>query len=418
MTRLFVSLFLALASLAASARVYSVQDIPNVQLSDHTKHLSNPDGIVSAATASAIDSLLLDSRRKASAEVAAVIVDDIDADDIDGFATELFNTWGIGKSDKNNGVLLLVAKDRRRATIRTGYGAEGVLPDILAGRILHDVMFPRFRQGDYEGGMLLGVKEMHRLLTDPLAVEELKSAEADNYAGSKGDGDDIFSAYLALCCIAAAAMLAWLAYILLHLRGKSPYEKYSLTSAKMPVFWIAGALFLGLPLVAPVMLAILRRHWRNKPRRCPQCNTKMSKLDEDADNQYLTMAQDLEEKIASVDYDVWLCPKCGETDIYSFVNKASAYKECPRCHAHTYKLSGTRVLAQPTYTSEGVGEKVYVCLNCNHHGTSQYTIPKKERPVPVVVPMGSGRGGGFGGGGFGGGFGGGLTGGGGASGGW
>lgn len=413
MIRQVIAFVLALTALGAASRTYSVQDVPNVQLADHTKHLSNPDGIVSAAVAAQIDSLLLDARRKSSAEVAAVIVDDIDADDIDGFATNLFNSWGLGKSDKNNGVLLLVAKDRRRATIRTGYGAEGLLPDILAGRILHDTMFPKFREGDYEGGMLAGVKEMHRLLSDPQAVEELMSAEADNYRGST-DGDSVFNIYLAICCIAAVAMLAWVLSMMVRMRGKSPYEKYSLSTKNMTLLWIAALLFMGIPLIAPLLLAWARKRWRNGVHRCPRCNAKMSKLDEDADNQYLDMAQDLEEKIASVDYDVWLCPKCGETDIYSFVNKASAYKECPSCHARAYKLSGTRVLAQPTYSAEGVGEKVYVCLNCNHHGTRRYSIPKKERPAPVILPIGGGRSGG----GFGGGFGGGITGGGGASGGW
>lgn len=93
----------------------------------------------------------------------------------------LFNTWRIGKSDNNNGILILVAKDRRKATIRTGYGAEGVLPDITAGRILRKDMFPKFRDGDYEGGLLAGVEHVYQVVTDPEAASELHSDENDNY---------------------------------------------------------------------------------------------------------------------------------------------------------------------------------------------------------------------------------------------
>ncbi len=395
-------------------------DLPNVQKQDHTKHLVNPDGIVSAPVQARIDSLLLDIRRQSSAEVVAVIVDDIDSDDIDSYATELFNSWGIGKSDKNNGVLILVAKDMRKAVIRTGYGAEGVLPDIISGRVLHDVMFPQFREGDYEGGLLAGVETVHKVITDPEAAAELMSEERDNYDTF---GPDFLAMYLRVAIFVAVAVLLFVAFTVWkggRNKKTSDYEKYVSTQKYMLPLLVISLLFMGIPLLAWVVLWLVRRHWRNHPRRCQRCNTWMKKLDEVSDNKYLTYAQDLEEKLKSVDYDVWLCPHCGETDIYSFVNKASSYKECPVCHHHTMKLSGVRILREPTVRQEGIGEKKYVCLNCNHTHSDRYTIARKEPPVVLVAPGGGrGGGGGFGGGGsFGGGFGGGLTGGGGASGGW
>ena len=404
-----------------SAATYSVAELPNVQKQDHTKHLVNPDGIVSASVQANIDSLLLDIRRQSSSEVVAVIVDDIDSDDIDSYATELFNFWGIGKSDKNNGILILVAKDMRRAVIRTGYGAEGVLPDIISGRILRNEMFPRFREGDYEGGLLSGVQAVHKVITDPEAAAELMSDEHDNYASVSGA--DIFSVYLTVALIVAVLMLAFVGLMLWKdssNKKMTDYQKYVSTSKYMLPMLVVSLFFIGIPILGWLMLWLVRRHWRDHKRRCPRCRTWMQKLDEVNDNKYLTYAQDLEEKLKSVDYDVWLCPHCGETDIYSFVNRSSSYKECPDCHARTMKLSGVRILQEPTTRHEGIGEKNYVCLNCNHRHSDRYRIPKKEQPVVLVAPGGGGgRGGGFGGGGsFGGGFGGGMTGGGGASGGW
>lgn len=421
MRKILTYLLFSLITAVCSAGTYSVDELPNVQRQDHTKHLVNPDGIVSAAVQSQIDSLLLDLRRRSSAEVVAVIVDDIDSDDIDSYATELFNSWGLGKSDKNNGILILVAKDMRRGVIRTGYGAEGVLPDIISGRILRNEMFPRFKEGDYEGGMLAGVKAVHDAVTDPEAAAELMSGEGDNY--DTVSGTDIFSTYLTIALIVAALMLGFVGLMLWKdskNKKMTDYEKYVSTSKYMLPLLVISLFFIGIPILGWLVLWFMRRHWRDHKRRCPRCRTWMQKLDEVSDNKYLTYAQDLEEKLKSVDYDVWLCPHCGETDIYSFVNKASSYKECPDCHARTMKLSGVRILQEPTTRREGIGEKNYVCLNCNHTHHDRYSIPKKEAPAVLVVPGGGGgRGGGFGGGGsFGGGFGGGMTGGGGASGGW
>ena len=127
----------------------------------------------------------------------------------------------------------------------------------------------------------------------------------------------------------------------------------------------------------------------------------------------------LEEKIKSVDYDVWVCDTCGEVDVFPFFNKNTPYRECPVCHAKAATLVGDRLIRRPTALKEGEGMKTYKCRNCGNTANVPYVIPADD--VPVIVPFiggfGSGRGGGFGGG-FGGSFGGGSTGGGGASGGW
>ena len=404
----------------AIAAKYSVNDVPNVQLQDHTRHFSNPDGIASPQVQAQIDSLLMDIRRTTSAEVVVVAVDDIDSNDPEMFATRLFNQWGVGKSDKHNGMLVLVVKDKRYAVLRTGYGVEGVMPDITAGQIRRNVMFPYFRNGDFDGGLLAGVRAINDALTNPESTDELRSAQADNYRQGEHSGPDFFTVYLILGAIALGGLLVWLGILCLKARGLSDYQKYRIVHKPYRAFLILGVLFIGIPLIAYLAQYLLCRYWRNRPRRCPRCNAQMCKLDEDTDNQYLSMSQDLEERLASVDYDVWLCPQCGETDIYSFVNPSSGYTQCPYCHAHTMKLSGTRVLQAPTTLREGRGEKIYTCVNCHKSRSEQYTIPRKEQAPPVIVApgRGSGFGGGGGFGGFGGGFGGGRTGGGGSGGGW
>ncbi len=412
-----LTLFALLAGwLCAIAATWSVESLPNVQLQDHTRLLVNPDGIVSRGIEAQIDSMLLDIRRQTSAEVVAVMIDDFDGSDIDDFATELFNAWGIGKKDNNNGILILVAKDRKRATIRTGYGAEGILPDITAGRILRREMFPKFREGDYEGGLLAAVECVHRIATDPAASGELMSDEGENY--SDGPDFDFFEAYLYIAVSVAVMMLIALVGSLIWLRKKDSYHKYQ---ALVPFrAWALGlsALCMFIPLVAAVPLIALLYNWRNGVRRCPQCEAGMKKVDEVHDNDYLSPAQDTEERLKSIDYDVWLCPECGETDILAYQVQGSDYKVCPQCEARACTMEFERIVRNPTTQREGSGQRRFRCRNCAYAYIVPFVIPKLATPPVIVGGVGrGGRGGGFGGS-FGGGFGGGLTGGGGASGGW
>lgn len=391
---------------------YTITEIPNVQVSDHTRHLSNPDGIVSPAVQAEVDSLLSDIKRQSTCEVAVVVVDDIDSDDPNTFATELFEQWGIGMDDRDNGLLWLVVKDKRNGTVRTGYGVEGVLPDGKIGTIMRRQVYPLFKTGDYEGGIVEGVRAFHEILTDPDNIAELKSEKS-----SSGNSDlNLFGIWLGICGMLTVACVIWLIYTLVSTRRMGDFERYQkLDKLKMPLLF-CSFIGLGMPIVAYLPLWLTMRHQRNKPRSCPNCGTTMQKLDEQTDNQHLTSAQDYEERINSVDYDVWLCPNCNATEVLPYLNRAKSYAECPACGARACALESNRVLVNPTTTSKGRGVRTYCCLHC-HNRTQKYYDIAKTAPV-IVVPIGGGGSGSGGGGSFGGGFGGGSTGGGGFSGGW
>lgn len=419
--RLFILFagLVAFIGLSMSAATYTIDDIPNVHLIDSTRYVSNPDNILSPRAVATVDSLMRNIRRTTSAEAVVVIVDDIEGGDIGTFATELFGKWGLGKSDVDNGLLVLVAKDLRRAAIRPGYGLEGVLPDITCGHILREDMFPRFKEGDYDGGIVSAVSRINDILTSPEAAAEIASGEADaDFAGNKQGGEGIdtfFNIWLTAGAIGAAIMLLLLLLILARHSKDTPHNKYKALESLRPVYLALTFLGLGIPAVASIPLLLLLNRWRNMPRTCPACGTKMQKVDEVHDNDYLNHVQDTEERIGSVDYDVWLCPKCGETDIEEYVTPGKAYMRCEKCGGLTARYLRNRILRQPTTLSAGSGVREYQCAACGHITPVAYTIP-----MIVVIPTSGGRGSGFGGGGgsFGGGFGGGMTGGGGASGGW
>lgn len=140
-TRVFFRI-LAIAILAVAsfhtlrAATYTLESVPNVHLADTARFVTNPDGIISTATERWLDRIMSHIRRATTAEPVIVVIDDFEGDDIDDFATGLFESWGLGKEDMDNGLLILVAKDRRKAVIRPGYGLEGVLTDMRCGQLL------------------------------------------------------------------------------------------------------------------------------------------------------------------------------------------------------------------------------------------------------------------------------------------
>jgi uncharacterized protein len=395
-----------------SAKVYAPEEVPNVQVADSTQYVSNPDGILSADAVNAINKAIATTRHTATAEIAVVVVDDIDRD-INDFATRLFELWGVGRSGNNNGVLVIIAKDPHKAVIRTGYGAEGVLPDAICSRIIRNDMAPEFRNENYDEGTIKAVTHITDILTDPEAAAEMRE-------NAEGDEEDVdfFAWYVNLCCIVAAIMLVIVAVLLIATRKLPSPERWRKLNNLKPLALFACFFGLGLPLIAYIPLTLTMRRIRSRHRECPNCHHKMNKLDEVHDNYYLTPSQDLEEQLNSIDYDVWLCPNCGEKDVIPYVNQRSSYTVCPQCGAKACSLTSDRIITKPTTKLNGQGMKTYSCANCHKSHYKSYIIPKVAAEVPIIIGGIGGRGGGGFGGGIGGGFGGGMTGGGGASGGW
>lgn len=161
---LYVILLLLAANMAAQARVYRVEDVPNVQLEDATRYVSNPDGILSSEAVAAIDDICVSLREQGLAQVAVVVVEDIAGDDVFEFAYELFSKWGVGSARYDNGFGVLLVRERREIRFLTGYGLEGALPDAICKRIQMDFMLPEFRNGDYSRGMVAGMDAVKELL--------------------------------------------------------------------------------------------------------------------------------------------------------------------------------------------------------------------------------------------------------------
>jgi len=91
------------------------------------------------------------------AQIAVLTVPSLDGDPIEDFSIRVVETWKLGREGVDDGVLILVVRDDRRMRIEVGYGLEGALTDAQAGRIIDRLMAPRFRQGDFDGGVSAAV---------------------------------------------------------------------------------------------------------------------------------------------------------------------------------------------------------------------------------------------------------------------
>ena len=88
-----------------------------------------------------------------STQIIVVTVPDLGGADIATYATELGQQWGVGQQGKDNGVVILVSRDDRQVFIATGFGLEGAIPDVVAGRIVREIITPNFKQGRFYAGL-------------------------------------------------------------------------------------------------------------------------------------------------------------------------------------------------------------------------------------------------------------------------
>lgn len=129
-----------------------------------------------------LETRLRDAERSTTAEVVVTTLPSLNGATVEDYAVKLFNTWGIGKKGKDNGVLILVAPADREMRIEVGYGLEPVLPDGLAGEIIRATFLPAFRDGNYPHGIEQGVERV----LDVVRRNEVASGTTSGTGESEG----------------------------------------------------------------------------------------------------------------------------------------------------------------------------------------------------------------------------------------
>lgn len=117
-------------------------------------------GLLTPATVQQLDSILAQLEQTDSTQIVVVTIPSLEGDSLEDFSMRLAEQWKIGQKQLDNGAILLVAVAERKVRIEVGYGLEGKLTDLTAGRIIRGVMAPQFRAGDFNQGVVAGVQAM------------------------------------------------------------------------------------------------------------------------------------------------------------------------------------------------------------------------------------------------------------------
>jgi uncharacterized protein len=361
--RIAVSMAVAVLVLMLTgvARAVSVADVPNPR--SNNSWVADTVDMIDAASEARINAMIDAIEAEQGVEIALVTVESVDSATPKDFATALFNAWGIGKADRDNGLLVLMVRGERRLEMETGYGTEAVLTDGWLKSMQQNVMVPAFKAGDFGGGLEGGIEAcVDRLRQYPNGIP---AGNGDSYRAAPSHGGDV------------------------------------------PWFLIIGGL------VAAGGVGGASAWSYRKKRQCPECKIPLTMIPEEEDDAQLEPGQAVEEYLGSVDYQLYYCTKCSHTNMIRVNRWFSGYDHCGACG---YKAStkSTETISAATYSSSGSERITTRCAHCGVE--SSYT-----RTIPMLVESSSSSDSSFGGGSSGGGgsdFGGGSSGGGGAGSSW
>jgi uncharacterized protein len=327
----------------------------------------------------------------------------VGASTIEAFATGLFNEWGVGSKEDNDGVLLLVAIKDRKVRIEVGSGF-GHTRDIAMKEIIDTKILPEFRARRISAGIKAGVDAVCETLrreglppekpteafpavknvSAMYSIADRERAEAARTSASvapgmaenaappspgvaaPAPGENMNAMHKAAPAVSGAAGTP--------VAGRTPTARVSRGSGKLP--WFVGG---------GVLLAIIGgvgALFRSRKKTCPQCGIPMTLLDEQSDDAHLDRTQQMEEQLKSVDYRVWVCSQCQAHLIDRNVKWFSGYSDCPACGAHTLS-STSEVVRRPTHYRTGSKRTTTDCANCGHHNVEVSIMP--------VVPRSSSR---------------------------
>lgn len=153
------ALLLAVA-LVGLATLAAAQSFPPL-----TGRIVDQAGILTPQAEAAIEPKLAGLEARSGIQLVVATVGSLQGQEIEPYANGLFRDWKLGQAGRNNGVLLLVAPNERRVRIEVGYGLEGTLTDALSKVIIANAITPRFKAGDFSGGVARGVDDIITVLT-------------------------------------------------------------------------------------------------------------------------------------------------------------------------------------------------------------------------------------------------------------
>ncbi|MEI6636862.1 MAG: TPM domain-containing protein [Planctomycetota bacterium] len=313
-------------------------------------HVVDAVGLLGADDVAAIERLAAGIEAAAGGDLVVVVIRTTGERPHRAFATELFNRWQLGSAERNDGLLIFVALDDRKAEIVLGDGLDDPLQMKASQQIMDNVLIPEFKAGRPAAGL--------RKAALACGTQILSAAEAQVEDGPPKPGPEAepFSPTPA----DAAPLPAF----------RSP-PRQPQSGGLIPLALMGGCTVGGTGL----SWYLVRRHLRNRPRQCPECRIDMIRLGEQADNSHLAAGQQKEEQLHSVDYDVWTCPTCPHVTKLRYDAFFTSLSKCSGCGFKTESNTVNRVRA-PTKWRSGLETITEHCKHCGRAETTSRDIPQ------------------------------------------
>ena len=151
-----------------------------------TGHITDTAGLLQPSTHAALDAIAREVKQKTEAEIAVALVSSIAPLEIEEYAVNLFERWGVGRKGEDDGVLFVIAHQERRVRFEVGYGLEGILPDGRVGTILRRRVVPALKEGNWDAGVAGAVMSLAAVIAEDHGVT-LQSLDA-NYQAPQDTG--------------------------------------------------------------------------------------------------------------------------------------------------------------------------------------------------------------------------------------
>jgi uncharacterized protein len=182
---------LAVIALSYAAELFGadLQQIPPL-----TARVTDTTGTLDAQQKESLETTLAALEQRKGAQLAVLIVPTTQPEEIAQYSIRVVDAWKLGRQKVDDGALLIVAKNDHRVRIEVGRGLEGAIPDAAGARIIREYITPKFRAGDFYGGIGDAVSAMTKLIDG----EELPPPLTDDHSSRKGKSDTIFNALIAV----------------------------------------------------------------------------------------------------------------------------------------------------------------------------------------------------------------------------
>ena len=151
-------------------------------------HVIDEAGILEAGTRETLESQLATHEAETSNQVVVLIIPSLDGEVLEEYSLRVAETYKLGQADKDNGVLLLIARDDRKLRIEVGYGLEGSLTDALSSRIIRNEIVPHFRDGDFDRGVASGTDAILAAIAGEYTVDEPQTTTASSDDADESPG--------------------------------------------------------------------------------------------------------------------------------------------------------------------------------------------------------------------------------------